>query len=181
MGLSVQKTGSAPVVPPLRLLLATLGDRLVAFEADAVRGSIETEDPEWDKGVTAEGILYEAVDLANRLALPFDPDGVGVKGSILLLSQGVLRGCVRVARLHGVAECEPAQILPLSPHFHGVERQWYRGMILFEHTVAMVLNAVWVLEGVRSGQDGANLERQPEVLPPSTTIADLALSKVQEC
>jgi len=78
-------------------------------------------------------------------------------------------------------ECEPNKVLPLSPHFQGEERQWYQGMILFEQSVAMVLNIAWILQEVGGGDDPAHRIGQPDALPPFAESPGLVLSKVQEC
>jgi hypothetical protein len=166
-------------LPPAQFFVATLGARLLAFDADAVQGSLATEDVGATGGVTVEGILYKSVDLMSRMALPADADDLN--GPVLLLSHGGLYGCIRVGRLHGPVEREPAQVLPFPLHFRGAEQEWYRGMILFEHSVAMVLNSAWILEEAKSGQDAANLERPREALQSVTAYPDLVSSKVQEC
>ena len=51
-----------------------------------------------------------------------------------------------VEKVHGSLEVHPSQLLPLLPQFRGPERGWYRGMILFDQSVALVLNTAWVLE-----------------------------------
>ena len=57
------------------------------------------------------------------------------------------------------------EILPLPPQFRGEEQGWYQGMILFENSVALVLNPAWVLEecavstglGLETSQAGSSL------------------------
>ena len=75
---------------------------------------------------------------------------------VLLADQGI-RGSIRVSDVHGTLEIQPSQILPLPAQFSGDERHWYRGMILFENSIAMILNPTWVLEatsGAATGQEG---------------------------
>ena len=179
MGMNRRNTECAHPVPPARFFVATLGARLAAFDADAVKESLAVEEKDWTDGVTIEGIRYRAVDLAGRLALPQDSDVRS--GHILLLSQGGRHGCIRVARLYGVMECEPTQVFPFPPHFQSAERQWYQGMILFEESVAMVLNIAWILAEAGENQAGVNGTVTAGALPFSTTSPGLALSKVQEC
>lgn len=179
MGMNRRNAESAPRVPPVRFFVATLGARLAAFNADAVRESLVVEEKDWTNGVTVEGIRYRAVDLAGRLALAQGSDVQS--GNIVLLSHGGRHGCIRVDRLHGVMECEPAQVFPFPMHFQSAERQWYQGMILFEESVAMVLNITWILAEAGESQAGVNVTVTAGALPSFTTSPGLALSKVQEC
>ncbi|MDH4328342.1 MAG: chemotaxis protein CheW [Nitrospira sp.] len=181
MSVHRQTMGSALQMSTSRFVIATLGAYLFAFDADAMRGSLVAEETGRTEGITAEGIWYKKIDLAGRMALPSDSNAPG--GRMLLLVDGGRHGCIRAARLNGVIECEPNKVLPLSPHFQGAEREWYQGMILFDQSVAMVLNIAWILKEVGGGDDPAHLIGQPDALPPFADVESpgLALSKVQEC
>ena len=52
-----------------RFLLVTMGARFLAFDADTVRGLLRDEEAGTTEPVTVHGLVYKAVDLADRLAL----------------------------------------------------------------------------------------------------------------
>jgi hypothetical protein len=177
---TAEAASSIPVrLSSMRFVVVTLGARLLAFDAEAVKGSLATGDGGAAEGVIAEGILYKSVDLSGRMALPTYAGDLN--GPVLLLSQGGLYGCIRVDRIYEPVERAPSQVLPLPPHFQGAEQQWYRGMILFEQSVAMVLKVEWVLEEAMSGQDAANLDRPPETQETFAEHRSVVSRKVQEC
>ncbi|MGQ0694924.1 MAG: hypothetical protein ACT4OL_05030, partial [Nitrospiraceae bacterium] len=78
-------------------------------------------------------------------------------------------------------EVEQSQILPLPRQFQGEEQHWYRGVILLEEHVALVLNTAWVLEGAGADQGGSSLEWQERAPRLLAVRPDLAMGQVQEC
>ena len=179
MSLSGQRAGSTSLAPTSRFLVGTMGGRSLAFEADSVQGLLTLEVAGEAEVVTVQGVAYETVDLADRLALSSDEDGPDTR--IVLLSQGGLQGSIRVAQMRGLMELEQSQVLPLPRQFQGEEQTWYRGMILFEEGVALVLNTVWVLQGAGAGHGTASLEWQGGTTRLLTVRPDLAIGKVEEC
>lgn len=130
--------------PPC-FLITTIGERYLAFEAELVQGVLTNEeaglllqDP------IVQGVTYRMLDLAVRLNLP--SEGQWEKTSVVLLAEGKSRGSVRVQKVHGILEIHGSQVLPLPVQFRGPERHWYRGMILFDRSVALVVNTAWVFE-----------------------------------
>lgn len=100
--------------------------------------------------VILRGVTYAGVDLAGRLGLPADDEGSGTR--VVLVEDRQRRGAIRAAHVHGLKELEQAQVLPLPRQFHGEEQTWYRGLVLFQESVALVLNPAWVLDGCAVGQ-----------------------------
>lgn len=95
--------------------------------------------------LTVQGFTYCRIDLATRLRLPEDPEGMDTR--VILFSKGNARGNIRVAHVHGLKELEQSQILPLPRQFQGEEQKWYQGMALFGESIALVLDPAWVVEG----------------------------------
>ena len=62
----------------------------LAFYADTVQGLLTREETEATGSVTLQGVAYETVDLADRLALSSDKDGLDTR--IVLFSHGGLQG-----------------------------------------------------------------------------------------
>jgi len=144
MSLREQAAETPSLTPPFRLLIVTMGGRFFALDAESVR-KLLTEDETGSGGVPqAEGVAYRSIDLANALTL--SRDGAGVNTRVVLLSENGSRGSIRVTCVHGLMNVHPSQVLPLPSQFCGPERRWYRGMILFEHSVAFILHTSWILE-----------------------------------
>ncbi|MFO0698927.1 MAG: chemotaxis protein CheW [Nitrospira sp.] len=91
-----------------------------------------------------QGVSYRVIDLAVRLFLP--GERLRERIDVVLLRHEQSRGSVRVQKVHGILEIQRSQVLPLPAQFRGPERRWYRGLILFNHSVALVLNTAWVFE-----------------------------------
>jgi chemotaxis signal transduction protein len=153
--------------------------RPLAFYADTVQGLLTCEEAGTTGLVTVHGVPYEPVDLADRLGLSSEKDGSDTR--IVLISHGGLQGSIRVAQAHGLMELEQSQVLPLPRQFQGEEQNWYRGVILFEEGVALVLNPAWVLQGAGADQGGACQEWQGRAPRLLTVRPELVMGKVQEC
>ena len=129
---------------PLCFLITTIGGRYLAFEAELIQGVLTSEDAGFLQDPVVQGIPYGVVDLALRLNLA--SERLWDETEVVLLAEGMCRGRVRVQKVHGTLELDRSQVLPLPAQFRGPERRWYQGMILFDHSVALVLNTAWVLE-----------------------------------
>ncbi|OQW36481.1 MAG: hypothetical protein A4C66_00680 [Nitrospira sp. HN-bin3] len=139
-------------------LITTIGGRYLAFEAELVQGVLTNEEvglPLHDPVV--QGIPYRAIDLVERLHLPCE--WLLGKASVVLLADERSRGCVRVQKVHGILETHGAQVLSLPVQFRGPERRWYRGMILFDRSVALVLNTAWVFEEQVEGVESSTMSK----------------------
>jgi hypothetical protein len=159
--------------------LVTVGGRSLAFDADTVRGLLTDEEAGTTEPVTVQGVVYKTVDLAERLAL--SPDENGPDTRIVLLACGGLQGSIRVAQVRGLLEVDQFRVLPLPQQFQGEERDWYRGVILLEENVALVLNTAWVLQGAGADQGGSSLEWQERTPRLLAVRPDLAMGEVREC
>ena len=143
MSLRGRQAGARSLAPSVRFLIVSAGGTCLALHADRIQGLQTIEEAGSAGTLTVQGVMYPYVDLSARLRRPMDPEGAETR--IVLFSKGSARGNIRVSRVHGLKELDPSQILPLPPQFRGDEKRWYQGMILFENTVALVLNAAWVL------------------------------------
>lgn len=133
-------------VPP-RVLIVTMGGRLFGLDADAVQGLLARDEAEPPDAPMVQGAVYRVVDLAERLGFAAGTSDMNVH--LVLLSNGASHGGLRVGKVHGLMELQVSQVLPLPPQFSGVERQWYRGMILFQNSVALILSTPWILDDHR--------------------------------
>jgi chemotaxis signal transduction protein len=129
--------------------------------------------------VTVQGVVYKPVNLADRLALSSDANGPDTR--IVLLACGGLQGSIRVAHVRGMLEVDQSQVRPLPQQFRGEEQDWYRGVILLEETVALLLNTAWVLQGAGADQGVSSRECQERAPRLLAVRPDLAMGEVREC
>lgn len=134
----------------VRFLIVTVGGVHLALPADRVQGLLTMEEAGTGDSVILRGVTYCGVDLASRLGLPADDEGPDTR--VVLLEDRQRRGAIRTAHVHGLTEYEPTQVLPLPRHFQGEEQTWYQGLVLFQESVALVLNPGWALDGCLTGQ-----------------------------
>jgi chemotaxis signal transduction protein len=121
-----------------------VGNRYLALNVESIRGLLTLEETENVENPTAHGMVYGAIDLADRLSIPNVRGGANTR--ILLLSEGEARGSIRVTTVPGLLEIPSTQVLPLPMQFCGPERYWYQGMVLFANSIALVLNPTWILD-----------------------------------
>lgn len=166
-GRSAKAISSAPAA---RFLVVTVGGTHLALHADCVRGLLTLEEASSAEALTVQGVTYVCIDLSARLQLGIVADGSETR--LVLLSNGERSGHIRVGEVHGLKELEQVQVLPLPKHFKGEERSWYQGMLLFEESVALVLDPAWLMEGCGSNHAleviGRNFGRSPLLPAPST-------------
>lgn len=143
---------------PARFLIVTVGGRYLALDAECIVGLLTLEETGNADDPTIHGVVYSAITLTDRLGLSNDRSGTHTR--IVLLSERDARGNVRVAAVQGLLELQPSQVLPLPMQFRGPERHWYRGMILYDNRVALVLNTTWLLDAQVSGSDSGRQQQQ---------------------
>jgi hypothetical protein len=144
LGVGYPMSKTPPLALPSRYLIVTLGGQCLALNAESTCGLLTLAETGNVKSPTVQGLLYRAINLTDRLSLPHDSGGPNAR--VVLLSEQEVRGCVRVAAVLGLLEVQQSQLVPLPMHFCGPERYWYRGIILFAQSIALVLNTTWVLQ-----------------------------------
>ncbi|MDH4082360.1 MAG: chemotaxis protein CheW [Nitrospira sp.] len=154
MSIQEQGVSASSASSSRRFLIVTISERYVALDAGSVEGVLTSAELGNSEDPTTQGLVDRTVSLVMQLGSADVPTHPTTR--VVLLTDRGMRGSIRVSDVHGVLEIQQAQILPLPPQFSGVERHWYRGMILFEKSIAMILNLTWVLEvhgGLDQGQD----------------------------
>lgn len=146
-------TGHSSLASSSRFLIVTLGGRYLALDAESISGVCTLEEAGYLNEPTIHGTLYRAINLADRLRISND-QGVAYTRIVLLAERGA-RGNIRVSTIQGLLELHPSQVLPLPPQFRGPERHWYRGMILFANSIALVLDTSWVLDEQVPSREGS--------------------------
>jgi chemotaxis signal transduction protein len=151
LGLGVREpmTGTSSPASSSRFLIVTFGGRYLALDAESIEGVLTLEETGYVQDPTIQGIVYRAINLADRLSVSNDQGGVNCR--VVLLSERESRGSIRVTTVQGLLELQQSQVLPLPQQFRGPERHWYQGMILFANSIALVLNTAWVLDEQVSG------------------------------
>ncbi|OQW37513.1 MAG: hypothetical protein A4E19_12590 [Nitrospira sp. SG-bin1] len=159
VGIGIRKpmTGTPSPASPSRFLIVTLGRRYLALDVESIAGLLTLDEIGGVTNPTLHGMEYGIIDLADRLSVSHDQNGANTR--IVLLSEHGGRGSIRVSTVEGFLELQSSQILPLPTQFQGPEQHWYRGMILFQRSVALVLNIAWVLEGRVPGINGGGGQR----------------------
>ncbi|MGE3976135.1 MAG: chemotaxis protein CheW [Nitrospira sp.] len=168
MDVQESMTGTPSPVSLLRFLIVVVGGRYLALNAKSICGLLTLEETGDVENPTVHGMVYGALNLADRLSLSHDADGANAR--VVLLSEGNARGNVRVPMVQGLLELQPSQVLPLPLQFRGAERQWYRGVILFANNIALVLNTTWVLNAQVSDLESGGASKC------SSVCADLKIS-----
>jgi hypothetical protein len=165
-------TGISSPASPSRFLIVLLGGRYLALDAESIQGVLTLEEAGSLDDPTIHGLVYRAINLADRLRISND-QGTANRRIVLLAERGV-RGSIRVTTVQGLLELHPSQVLPLPPQFRGPERRWYRGMILFANSIALALNTTWVLdEQVAGVEDSGGQGSIPRlVAAPKISVND---------
>lgn len=162
--MSIQEHAApSPVSSVLRVLIVTMSERYLAFDAECVTGVVTTEDRERGDDLAMEEVVDKTDELTVQLKMTKAPT-YAPRPVVLLTNRG-FRYSVRVDHVHGLLEIHPSQILLLPAQFSNVERHWYRGMILFEKSVAMMLNPMWLPEdhaGSHASSESASLRSVPD-------------------
>lgn len=150
--MSIQEQGvSAPSASsPRRFIILTISGRYLAVDAGSVEGVLTIKESESGEDPASHSVVDRTVSLAMQLGSSDVTKHPTTR--VVLLTDREMRGSIRVNDVHGILEIQQSEILPLPAHFSGVERHWYRGMILFEKSIAMILNPTWLLE-IHEGPD----------------------------
>ncbi len=128
-----------------RFLVVRYGTTLLALPAGGVRGILTPQEAGMDTCVTAVGIQYEWLDLSARLSLPIDSSSQGARTVLYSYANG--RCALRVEEVLGLIDVDRAHQHPMPAQFRGAERVWFHGIVLYQDTVALVLNPSWLLGG----------------------------------
>jgi CheW-like domain len=137
-----QNSTSAPVASA-RLLVLRLGMSYVALPAVGVHGILTRLEAADGQAVTVAGLLYQPVDLAQRLSLAADFSGIEMR--TVLYSTGRSQGAIPVEQVVGLVDVERKDCLPLPPQFQRDERNWFGGMMLYQDQLVLILNPAWAL------------------------------------
>lgn len=149
--MSVQEKGVPAPSASLsrRFLMVSINRGYLAFEAGSVMRVTTVKELECVDDSTA----YKTIDLAMRLNSP--DSSTDPNAPVVVLTDRGTECRIQVGYVHGRLEIQPSQILPLPSQFCNGEGQWYRGMILFENSVAFILNSPWIVQEYV----GANADR----------------------
>ncbi|MBK9306503.1 MAG: chemotaxis protein CheW [Nitrospira sp.] len=152
--MSIQEQGASASL--LHFIIVTIGRRYLAFEAGSIRELLTVQELECSEKPGIREVVDRTVDLIMQLNLTDVP--IRPETPVVILTDQGSHCTIRVSHIHGQLEVQPSQILPLPTQFSSVERQWYRGMILFEQSIALILNPTWVL-GEHVGSDVTHVQR----------------------
>jgi chemotaxis signal transduction protein len=131
------------LVETASFLVVRLGGSYLALPAAGVRGVLTQEEAGHEEAVTVAGIVYQQLDLAQRLSVVADLSGIEMR--TVLYSAGYSHGAIRVEQVVGLTDVGRKDCLPLPPQFQCDERNWFGGMLLYQDQLALILNPSWVL------------------------------------
>lgn len=175
--MSIQEQGApTPAASSLQsFIIVTIGRRYLAFEAGCIKGVLTVEELDCGEDPAIQRAVDRTVDLIMQLNLA-DVPACPNTPVVLLADQGI-QCSIRVSQIPGRLEIQPSQILPLPAQFNGVERHWYRGVILFEKSIALILNPIWVLRG----HAGSNAGHEQGASRSFTDVLDSAAREGRVC
>ncbi len=153
MSLRGQHISTKILLETASFLVVHLGGNYLALPAAGVRGVLTNEEAGHEQAVTAMGIVYQPIDLTQRLSLVAGLSGLDMR--TVLYSNGHCHGAIRVEQVVGLTDVERKDCFPLPPQFQRDERIWFAGMMLYQNHLVLILNPSWALG------------ESPDVLPPS--------------
>jgi chemotaxis signal transduction protein len=168
MSLRGRQNLTSTAVETARLLVLRLGTNYVALPAVGVHGILTRSEAAGGQAVTAAGVVYPLVDLAQRLSLAADFSGIEMR--TVLYSTGRSQGAIPVEQVVGLVDVERKDCRPLPPQFQRDERNWFGGMMLYRDQLVLILNPAWALgesadAGAASiGQAGRMCEATPAAI-----------------
>ena len=124
-------------------LVIRLGVNYFALPAAGVRGVLTQEEVGHDEAVTVSWTAYQLVDLSQRLSVVANLSGP--ERRTVLYSTGRSHGAFAVEQVVGLMEIERKDCLPLPSQFQRDERDWFRGMLIYQDQLVLILNLAWVL------------------------------------
>lgn len=167
MSLRGRQNSTSAAVDTARLLVLRLGATYVALPAVGVHGILTRSEAAGGQAVTAAGVVYPPVDLAERLSLAADFSGMEMR--TVLYSIGRSQGAITVEQVVGLADVERKDYLPLPPQFQRDERSWFGGMMLYRDRLVLILNPAWALG--ESADAGAVSMSQADRMSGATSAA----------
>jgi CheW-like domain len=143
MSLRGHHISTSMLVGTASFLVVRLGLSYLALPAAGVRGILTQEATDHERAVTEAGIIYQPVDLAERLSVAANLSGIDIK--TVLYSNGRSYGAVRVEQVVGLTDVERKDCFPLPLQFQRDERCWFGGMMLYQDQLVLILNPSWAL------------------------------------
>ncbi|MEX5214888.1 MAG: chemotaxis protein CheW [Nitrospiraceae bacterium] len=127
-----------------RFLLVRLHRTYLAIWAESVRGVFTEREFDARQEIVLLGERYAPMNLAARFRLP-DPGRTSDTRTVLYSRDRW--GCASsVDQVLGLIDIRREHILPLPRLFSGEERTWFRGLILFQDSVALLINPDWLVQ-----------------------------------
>ena len=124
-------------------LVIRLGVNYFALPAAGVRGVLTQEEVGHDEAVTVSGTVYQLVDLSQRLSVVANLSGP--ERRTVLYSTGRSHNAIAVEQVVGLMEIERKDCVPLPSQFQCDERDWFRGMLLHQDQLVLILNLAWLM------------------------------------
>ncbi|WP_455388785.1 chemotaxis protein CheW [Petrachloros mirabilis] len=143
MGLRGHHRSTTATEQTASFLVVRFGKNYFALPSQGVRGVLTRKEAGREQTVTAVGVTYRDVNLADRLSTVLDLTHPDIR--TVLYSNGLSHGAFRVEEVIGMIDVEKGQCKPLPPHFQQEERTWISGTLFFREHLALILNPEWVM------------------------------------
>lgn len=131
-----------------RFLVARVGESTIGIWADTVRGVLTPAEVPCGQDVLLLGERYAHTGLAVRLGL-IETQMTSTARTVLC-AKGQARCSITVDDVIGLTDVRRVDVMPLPLLFQGRERTWFRGLFLFQDSMALVVNPDWMLNPLES-------------------------------
>ena len=128
----------------IRLVVIGCGPCILALPSGLVRGILTRQEAGTSETISFAGGTYTATDLAARLGIPLGPDSFETR--IILFGTGACRHAFTVDQVYELIEVGRRSVRPLPTHFRNQERIKLSGYLLYQDTIALLVNPSWLLE-----------------------------------
>lgn len=144
MALRGSNTTTMTAEPAVRFLITACRPCVLAFPAAWVRGILTLEEAGSGQTVSSAGATYPLTDLADRLRLL--PSLESADTRVILYGNGTCTRAFTVDEVVELIDIDRRHVRPLPVQFKNGERTRLSGLLLHRHTVALIVNPLWLLE-----------------------------------
>jgi len=144
MALRGYKPAATVIESAVRFLIAGCGPYVLAFPAGWVRGILTPEEAGSGQAIWSAGSNYPLTDLAQRLFV--SPKKESMDRRVILYGNGTCFRAFAVDEVVELIDTNRTDLRPLPVQFRSAERTRLSGYLLYKHTIALLVNPLWLLE-----------------------------------
>jgi hypothetical protein len=125
-----------------QVLIAVVGLTRIAFPASVIHAILHPGELKDARIAAARGWTYPVHALTDEFGLSAAVDGPETR--VILCGRDDRHRGFKVDGVLGMADVDVRKVRPLPPHFTGMERTWFVGLMFFQETLAMLVNPEWL-------------------------------------